>query len=94
MDTKDTALLTKLRGLFAGEAEERLQVITSSLLMLEREPGAAETAELVETLFREVHTLKGGSSGQLGRNRGDQSGRGDGLCRGQAQNGCSVAGVF
>src|SRR5215470_9154231 len=59
MDTKDTALLTKLRGLFAGEAEERLQMITSSLLMLERQPGAAETAELVETLFREVHTLKG-----------------------------------
>ena len=59
MDTKDTALLTKLRGLFAGEAEERLQVITSSLLMLERQPGAAEAAELVETLFREVHTLKG-----------------------------------
>src|ERR1043166_5845957 len=59
MDTKDTALLTKLRGLFAGEAEERLQAITSSLLMLERQPDVANEAELVEILFREVHTLKG-----------------------------------
>ncbi len=59
MDTKDTALLAKLRGLFGMEAEERLQVITSSLLALEQQPSAQTHTELVETLFREVHTLKG-----------------------------------
>src|SRR5262249_35823518 len=67
MDTKDTALLAKLRGLFGGEAEERLQVITSSLLLLEQHPTADKHAELVETLFREVHTLKGAArAGSLG----------------------------
>ncbi len=59
METKDTALLAKLRGLFAIEADEHLQAITSNLLTLETTGDGATAQECIETLFREVHTLKG-----------------------------------
>src|SRR5262245_58657517 len=59
METKDTALLVKLRGLFAIEAEEHVQAITTSLLALEQRPESEAQSEEVETLYREVHTLKG-----------------------------------
>ncbi|MBI3302351.1 MAG: hybrid sensor histidine kinase/response regulator, partial [Deltaproteobacteria bacterium] len=59
MDKKDTDLLVKLRGLFAIEAEERRQAIATGLLALEKGPEAEEEIALLETLFREVHTLKG-----------------------------------
>jgi two-component system chemotaxis sensor kinase CheA len=59
METKDTALLAKLRGLFAIEADEHLQAITTCLLALEKDSASPAATEAVETLFREVHTLKG-----------------------------------
>ncbi|HXG17668.1 MAG TPA: Hpt domain-containing protein, partial [Methylomirabilota bacterium] len=59
METKETALLGKLRGLFAIEAEEHLHAITKSLLALEKQPESALQEGVAETLFREVHTLKG-----------------------------------
>src|SRR5262245_33009826 len=59
MDTKDTALLAKLRALFALEAQEHLQAITSGLLALEKGPAGGEEQTLWERLYREVHTLKG-----------------------------------
>ncbi len=59
METKETALLGKLRGLFAIEADEHLHAITKSLLALEKHPESALQEGVAETLFREVHTLKG-----------------------------------
>lgn len=59
METKDAALLIKLRELFALEAQEHLQAIATGLLELEKRPQEARYAEVVETLYREVHTLKG-----------------------------------
>ena len=59
MEMKDTALLGRLWELFALEAEEHLQAITAELLELEKQPETARYTELVETLYREVHTLKG-----------------------------------
>jgi two-component system, chemotaxis family, sensor kinase CheA len=60
MDTPDTSFLRQLRATFKVEAAEHLQAITSGLLALEKAPAAAQ-AELVETVFREAHSLKGGA---------------------------------
>src|SRR5215510_10358486 len=59
METRDTALLTRLRGLFGIEAEEHLQAISTTLLSLEKGAQGEEERRLLEALFREVHTLKG-----------------------------------
>lgn len=48
--------------IFLAEAEEKLQVLEEGLVYLEKE---ADNAELVQTLFRAVHTLKG-SAGMIG----------------------------
>jgi two-component system chemotaxis sensor kinase CheA len=49
----------RLRATFQVEAHEHLDVITAQLLTLDRGLPAAETREATETIFREVHTLKG-----------------------------------
>src|SRR5215510_14050120 len=59
METRDTALLTRLRGWFGIEAEEHLQAISTTLLSLERGAHGEDERRLLEALFREVHTLKG-----------------------------------
>jgi two-component system chemotaxis sensor kinase CheA len=59
MDQKDIELLAKLRGMFKIEADEHLQAIVNGLLALEKGVGAEEETVLLETLYREVHTLKG-----------------------------------
>jgi two-component system chemotaxis sensor kinase CheA len=55
----DEDFLRKLREAFAAEAVEHLQAITSGLLALERSPPAARKKEIVETVFRAAHSLKG-----------------------------------
>jgi two-component system chemotaxis sensor kinase CheA len=61
----DEAFLKKLQAAFKVEAEEHLQAMSSSLVELERvceqAPAEIESAgtELVETIFREAHSLKG-----------------------------------
>jgi two-component system chemotaxis sensor kinase CheA len=49
----------EFRGLFAEEAQGRLDSLASSLLGLE---GTAGSVEMVTALLREAHTLKGGSA--------------------------------
>jgi two-component system, chemotaxis family, sensor kinase CheA len=51
--------LKKLRQSFAFEAKEQLQLMSSSLLKLEREEDEKTRKELVEVLFRQAHNLKG-----------------------------------
>jgi two-component system chemotaxis sensor kinase CheA len=60
MDTPETSFLRQLRATFKVEAAEHLHAITAGLLALEKAPPAAR-AELVETVFREAHSLKGGA---------------------------------
>lgn len=52
-------LKARLLATFQVEAHEHLGVITAHLLTLDRGLPAAESREAVETIFREVHTLKG-----------------------------------
>lgn len=55
----DDDFLQKLREAFAVEAEEHRREIISGLLELEKELPADQRRKLVETTFREAHSLKG-----------------------------------
>jgi len=55
----DEDFLRKLREAFSVEADEHLQAITAGVLDLEKEPSAARKSEIVETIFRDAHSLKG-----------------------------------
>ncbi len=50
------------RQLFIEEAKEHIDILTKSLLILEKEP---QSKEVINTLFRSAHTLKS-SSGMMG----------------------------
>ncbi|RME44668.1 MAG: hybrid sensor histidine kinase/response regulator, partial [Caldilineae bacterium] len=51
--------LKKLLETFKLEAAEHLEAMSSGLLALEKEPPPDEQATLIETVFREAHSLKG-----------------------------------
>ena len=55
----DEEFLVQLREAFTVEAAEHLDAMTAGLLDLEKAPESARQAELVETTFREAHSLKG-----------------------------------
>src|ERR1700712_1457480 len=59
MAIQDEEFIKKLRETFNVEAEEHLQVISSMLLELEKTPPPERRAVVIETVYREVHTLKG-----------------------------------
>ena len=44
---------------FKVEAEEHLKAISAGLLQLEKEPSPEKQADLIQTIFREAHSLKG-----------------------------------
>ncbi len=58
MDQDDSEFLARLLATFRIEAEEHFEVLSNGLLELERDPGG-DHLTLVETLFREAHSLKG-----------------------------------
>jgi two-component system chemotaxis sensor kinase CheA len=59
MPAKKDELKVRLLATFQVEAREHLQAITAHLLTLDRGLPPAEAREVVEAMFREVHTLKG-----------------------------------
>jgi two-component system chemotaxis sensor kinase CheA len=59
MAEKDSAFLTKLLATFRIEAREHVNAMFAGVAELEKMPGEARQAELVETIFREAHSLKG-----------------------------------
>ncbi len=59
MAKKDDDFLRKLLATFKVESEEHIQVLTSGLLELEKNPAPQKVVEIVESLFREAHSLKG-----------------------------------
>jgi two-component system chemotaxis sensor kinase CheA len=59
MARKHDELLKKLLVTFRAEADEHLQAMSSALLALEKTPVGEQRAEIVETIFREAHSLKG-----------------------------------
>ncbi len=59
MSTRDEEFLHELRVIFKVEAAEHLQTITTGLLALEKTAGPAAQRELIATVFRAAHSLKG-----------------------------------
>lgn len=59
MPAPNDEFLGQLREIFKLEAAEHLQAITAGLLALEKTPASAEQREIVETVFRAAHSLKG-----------------------------------
>jgi two-component system chemotaxis sensor kinase CheA len=55
----DEEFLQQLREAFAIEANEHLQSMTNGLLELEQAPEPARRMEIVVTIFRDAHSLKG-----------------------------------
>ena len=59
MPKKDDEFLKKLLATFRVEADEHLKSMSSGLIEVEKARAGARRAELVETIFREAHSLKG-----------------------------------
>src|SRR6202035_3315586 len=59
MTQKDDEFLAKLQSAFRTEAEEHLQAISSGVLELEKAPDPGRRKEIVASIFREAHSLKG-----------------------------------
>ena len=59
MTKKDDDFLKKLRATFVAEADEHLKAISAGLLELEKTPELSRQKEIIETIFREAHSLKG-----------------------------------
>src|SRR6202043_2346881 len=59
MTGTEEEFLRTLRATFKVEAAEHLQAIGTGLLELEKAPAPAEQLQLIETVFRAAHSLKG-----------------------------------
>jgi two-component system chemotaxis sensor kinase CheA len=59
MGSKDKELLEKLLVTFKVEAEEHVKAISSGLIELEKTSAPEQQGEIIETVFREAHSLKG-----------------------------------
>ena len=59
MDKSEEEFLEKLKATFKLEAAEHIQTISSGLLDLDKGPDSKEKALILETIYREAHSLKG-----------------------------------
>lgn len=61
MDDREKAYLKELSDTFKVEAEELLRDISSGFIDLERESDPVKRKDLIETVYRGIHSLKGAS---------------------------------
>jgi len=59
MDKKDNEFLKRIQETFRIEAEEHLRAISAGLIELEKTRSKKKVEEIIEVIFREVHSLKG-----------------------------------
>ncbi|MDD4927771.1 MAG: hybrid sensor histidine kinase/response regulator [Gallionella sp.] len=59
MISKNDEFLKRLLATFRVEADEHLKAMSAGLIELEKKPAADRYAEIIETVFREAHSLKG-----------------------------------
>ncbi len=59
MGTKEDEFLKRIRATFRMEAEEHLDAFSAGLIDLEKTQSQDRHAGIIETLFREIHSLKG-----------------------------------
>ena len=58
---KNNDLLKKLKAAFKVEAEERMRTLNSGLIELEKTPAGEKYDKVIESVFRQAHSLKGAS---------------------------------
>lgn len=59
MDINDSEFLKKLLATFRIEADEHIKAISSGLLTLEKNEDPEKKVKIIETIFRDAHSLKG-----------------------------------
>ncbi len=59
MDKKEEDFLKRIRETFRVEAEEHIHAFSAGLIELEKNQSEEKVKEIIETMFREVHSLKG-----------------------------------
>lgn len=59
MDKQKDEFLKKLRATFRIEAEEHIRAISKGLMELEKTQAPERCAQVIETIFRDAHSLKG-----------------------------------
>jgi len=59
MGKEDNEFLKRIQATFRIEAEEHLRAISAGLIELEKTHSKKKVGEIIEVLFREVHSLKG-----------------------------------
>jgi two-component system chemotaxis sensor kinase CheA len=59
MDAKEQEFLKRLREMFRLEAEEHLRALSAGLIELEKTTESSKSMVIIETVFREAHSLKG-----------------------------------
>lgn len=59
MDKRDGELLKRLREMFYIEADERVNIMYSELLQLEKTTDLENQSKAIESILREAHSLKG-----------------------------------
>lgn len=59
MNQKEEEFLKRLQAIFKIEAEEHIAVLSSGLIELEKDAKGEKSEVLIESIFREAHSLKG-----------------------------------
>lgn len=59
MNQKEEEFLKRLQAIFKVEAEEHISVLSSGLIELEKDSKSEKSDILIESVFREAHSLKG-----------------------------------
>lgn len=59
MSASDEAFMKELMEAFRAEAAEHLHAVSDGLLRMEKDPNAPDRPQVLETIYREAHSLKG-----------------------------------
>ncbi len=59
MENREEEFLKRLKNTFRIESDEHVQTISSGLLNLDKNPSPQDKAQILETIYREAHSLKG-----------------------------------
>ena len=59
MTSKEEEFLKRLEAMFKIEADEHIAALSSGLIEFEKNPKSKNAQGIIETIFREAHSLKG-----------------------------------
>jgi len=70
MEDIDQEFLKRLLATFRVEAEEHVRAMSNGLLALEKESSVEKQLPVIESVFREAHSLKGAARAVNMKNKG------------------------